>query len=428
MRHMPSSSQGPSAEDIDRLILDAQLRAIPDNIPKLPWETGPFKAIYEDDSQAEFPTLKQPSLVPLPGEQPPPVIPKIVCAGEKRKFANLFSYCSAKDDQDEEDDEAKLWVIALAKWVSIFALIHHEGSVGEQLQQSFWADEGPTKEEVLRDVLGARAPRTAIKRANSMLKCLQWHLDKADCAWPWTLQSLSSFVDSLKGARGEASAVQSLFEAVRFSKHVLGIPFEVAILEDKRLQGRAKRLQYEGPDIQQAEVLSVDQVCKLESRVVDPDTCVMDKYLIGGQLFALYSRSRWSDLRYIHCIHLDKNEDGAGFVEARTRIHKTRRSKKAVRKAMPLVMPIFGLHDIAWAAWVDAWWSAGLELGVDWDKIPFGPLVRASSQDGYLMRRACTSTEASLILCSALDLDRGAGGVITLFESHNLGLVRPARF
>ena len=159
-------------------------------------------------------------------------------------------------------------------------------------------------------------------------------------------------------------------------------------------------------------MLRVEQVCALERKVIASDTCDVDKYLLGGELFALYSRSRWSDLRCLDFIRIDRAPDGSGFAEAKTRWHKTRHAKKARKRAMPLVAPIIGLHD---AAWVDAWWDAGTRLGVDWGKEPFGPLVRAPSREGTLMCRRCSSTEASSILVTALDLDPNAG-----VSSHSL--------
>ena len=329
---MASSSTGGTSDiDLDqRMILEAQLSVLPENLPRFPWESGPFRAIFEDEGLVAHPILRQPILLDVPGEPLPPESPAVRVEGNKRKFASLYEHCnSAKSCRRDDDDDGKLWDVALAKWVAVFALINHEGSVGEQLQQSFWDDQGPPKEEIIRDVEGPRAPRTAIKRANSILKCLRWHLDHYEKAWPWCIQSVSAFADSLKGSKGEGSAVQSLFEAIRFTYHVMGVPFPQQVLSDKRLQGRAKRLAFEGPDLRQADPLSAGQVCKLERMAVSSDTCCVDRYLVGGLLFALYSRSRWSDLRYIQSICVDRAPDGSGFVEARTRVHKTRHSKKA---------------------------------------------------------------------------------------------------
>ena len=410
---MSNAPSGLEGHDISRLVFEAQVAAVPDGLPSFPWESGIMRTIFGPSCPIEYPIWHQPSLLAAPRQEPPPPEPVKQTVGGKRKGGTLFEQCifvRSRLDQGDEDD--KLWGIALGKWVTIFALVNHEGPVGDQLQQSFWEEEAPTKEEIVRDVLGPRAPRTAIKRANTLLRCLRWHLDHTHRAWPWTVQSVANFAASLKGTKGEASAVQSLFEAVWFARHVLGIPFSYCILSDRRLQGRAKRLACEGDDLKQAVVLTVEQVCKLEKRVLDKDTCVIDKYLLGGILLGLYSRSRWSDLRFLQFIHLDKAEDGSGFVESRTRLHKTRHSRKAIRRAMPLVSPIMGLHD---ASWVDVWMQAGTELEVDWNQVPFGPLVRAPSKSGHLLDRRCSSAEASSILRAALDLDSTSG-----VSSHSL--------
>ena len=47
----------------------------------------------------------------------------------------------------------------------------------------------------------------------------------------------------------------------------------------------------------------------------------MDTSVLGGLVFCLYSRSRWSDLKMLLCIWVDFDSDDqvSGFVEARTR-------------------------------------------------------------------------------------------------------------
>ena len=294
---MTNAQSGLEGHDISRLVFEAQVAAIPDGLPSFPWESGVMRSIFGPNCPIEYSNLHQPCLLEVPGQDPPPPLPEGRASGDKRSLSTLFEQCIfAKSDREPEDEDDKLWAIALAKWVTIFALISHEGVVGEQLQQSFWEESAPSKEEILRDVFGPRAPRTVIKRGNSLLRCLRWHLDKNGFAWPWTIPSVNAFAESLKDTKGEASAVQSLFEAVRFAQHVLGIPFPESVLHDRRLQGRIKRLACEGDDLKQAEVLRVEQVCALERKVIASDACDVDKYLLGGELFALYSRSRWSAL------------------------------------------------------------------------------------------------------------------------------------
>ena len=87
-------------------------------------------------------------------------------------------------------------------------------------------------------------------------------------------------------------------------------------------------------------------------------------------------RGGLSDLRCLQFVYLDRAEDGSAFVEAKTRLHKTRHSKQAFKRSMPLVSLIIGLRS---SDWVEAWWAAGTRLGVEWDRVAVGPLVRAPS-------------------------------------------------
>ena len=103
--------------------------------------------------------------------------------------------------------------------------------------------------------------------------------------------------------------------------------------------------------IKQAEPLSVELVG------------IVDRYLVGGVVFAIFSRSRWSDLKNLQSIWIDSFEDGSGFVEARTMDHKTSHTVQTKRCAMPLVAPFPGVSE---HPWVRSWWAAGEALGVVW--------------------------------------------------------------
>ena len=273
--------------------------------------------------------------------------------------------------------------------------------MGEQAAQCLVAEGKDARDELIRDVFGIKSPRTAIKRANSLLRCMRWHLRERRAAWPWDSRSFTDFVKSLGDS---ASAVTGLFEAMNFAYHVMGMPFCSGILQDRRLQGRAKRLQGVKPVVRQQIALTVEAVAKLEKLVAGETLCDVDTYVLGGLVFCLYSRSRWSDLKMLLCIWVDFDSDDqvSGFVEARTRDHKTNNTAKTKRRAMPLVAPFPGVTD---ANWVKAWLSAGQRLGVVWDAEPFGPLVRAPDANGKLCARRCTSGEAGDMLCNALGLE-----------------------
>ena len=82
----------------------------------------------------------------------------------------------------------------------------------------------------------------------------------------------------------------------------MGVTFENDLMCDRRLQGRAKRLTAHGAQIKQAEPLTVERMAKLVCLVASGSLGLVDRYLLGGLLFAIFSRSRWSDLKNLQSI------------------------------------------------------------------------------------------------------------------------------
>ena len=413
----PASSHGrPAAAsaceaDINRMLFEAQVSAIPDALPMLPWETGLFKNIFRDSMGVDAPVFKMPVPLAVPETIRPPPVPETTTRSGKRVHACLFHSCSAKYREDSEATEEELWNIALSKWRTIFALTNHQGQVGSMLVDSFWAGDNKSREEIIRDVMGLKAPRTAYKRANDLLRCFQFHVDKLDCAWPWDTKSVASYLKTLEDSKGEASATLGLFQAMRFAFHVLDIPLDVGLLSDRRMQGRARRLVADSGPLKQAEALTVQQVIQVERKMVDSSTCDQDRFLIGGMLFTLFSRSRWSDHKHLDFLVFDLDEKREGFIEAQTFHHKTRNTRKASKRAMPWVCPAVSLAGVDW---IGAWFKAGLNLGFEWEARPLGALVLAPCETG-LTKRRCTSSEATRLLRDLLDLDDASG-----VSSHTL--------
>ena len=214
--HVLPAAASASEADINRMLFEAQVSAIPDALPLLPWETGPFKHIFGGDMGVEMPVFRMPVPLDTPVTACPPPVPETITKAGKRMHACLFHSCAAKRREDSEATEEELWNIALSKWRTIFALTNHQGQVGSMLVDSFWAGDNKSREEIIRDVMGLKAPRTAYKRANDLLRCFQFHVDKLDCAWPWDTKSVASYLKTLKGSKGEASATLGLFQAMRF--------------------------------------------------------------------------------------------------------------------------------------------------------------------------------------------------------------------
>ena len=78
----------------------------------------------------------------------------------------------------------------------------------------------------------------------------------------------------------------------------------------------------------QARTLTVQEVRALESFMANEKNVLVDRFACGCFLFALFSRSRWSDLRCVYGFASDIVEiEGkiAGYLEYKTRSHKTAR-------------------------------------------------------------------------------------------------------
>ena len=78
----------------------------------------------------------------------------------------------------------------------------------------------------------------------------------------------------------------------------------------------------------QARVLTTQEVLSLETFLANEKNLVVDRFAAGCFLFALFSRSRWSDLRcvYGHVADIVEMEGKImGYLEYKTRSHKTAR-------------------------------------------------------------------------------------------------------
>lgn len=128
-----------------------------------------------------------------------------------------------------------------------------------------------------------------------------------------------------------------------------------------------------------------------------------DVYILGCCLFVLYSRSRWSDIQHLQTMWVERHKvsDGFfGFVEARTKFHKTGSSMERKLRYMPLVAPINGITDVDWTR---CWFEAMEQVGFNPQLQPVGALCRAPLSNGDMAQRSSTSDEASQFLNRVLN-------------------------
>jgi len=77
-------------------------------------------------------------------------------------------------DRDALEEDRKLWLHALYKWQQVFEILSYPGAVGKALLQEQLETDPDERSAVLRDSLGIKSPRTAIKRAQTLLQYFSW--------------------------------------------------------------------------------------------------------------------------------------------------------------------------------------------------------------------------------------------------------------
>ena len=413
--------------DYNRILFEARMESLSDTDLKLPWEQGIWKSIFSDDDSDVFPSV----LPPVPGEYFVPssasqpadadasrplelgaLVKTSMCKGAELPF---YTYAiKVLPDRDAMQETDQLWGTALFKWQQVFEILNYPGQLGTALLSEQITTDPSQSSSVLRDAMGIKSPRTCIKRAQTMLQYLSWlQMQFAEIS-PWDRSQCLEYLRFDGQSKQSASKGLTLLEALRFSRFVLGIPIPDTLLNDPQLRGRAQRLMAEKEIYKPARPLKVSELKSLESAMQDSQNPV-DVYMLGAVVFAVLSRSRWSDLKYIDQIWLEKveyNGEIYGFVEARTKHHKTATSLAKKQRYMPLVAPVLGVSGVDWTAfWL---WACG-QLGVDWEVEPFGALCRAASHDGSLCKRSCTTEEVSTFLNKVLQTNAE-----TYVTSHSL--------
>ena len=249
---------------------------------------------------------------------------------------------------DETEINECSWQRALEKWYIVFARGREAWPKGYDIDDII-ANRGIGG---LRPIFGTRSHNTFVKRANSIIRYTHWFLKNRFSVNPFPISNtdLEDYLEALQFEGASPSAANSFIEAIRFCDKVLNIqglsdtisPKALNLSELANSNRREKR---------PARTLTVQEVKSLESFMADEKNVMIDRFACGCFLFALFSRSRWSDLRCVYGFASDIIEiDGkiAGYLEYKTRSHKTARLVKRQGLSMPLVAPAWGVGNTPW--------------------------------------------------------------------------------
>eukprot|EP00435_Cladocopium_sp_Y103_P025039 s3838_g6.t1 len=398
-----------SRADVNKALFEARLNNLSDSDLKFPWETGIMGEIFSESSDtAGIPSMPAEYLgfsEDLQMESSPSAPSTAVQKLSSRDLVLPF-YTFAirvKPDKDFYAEQEALWTRAIFKWTQVFEVLGFPGQLGEAIDDELHFSDSSEHGTVLRDAMGVKSPRTALKRAQTLLQYFRWsQLQYTD--WdPWNRARCLVYLGSSDERVPASSLGISFLEALRFLRHVLQVPVPELLLHDPQLRGRAQRLMLTKEEYHPARPLRASEVATLE-KLMMTSLDLFDKYMLGAVLFSIFSRSRWSDLQYIHRLWVDRTEhDGEvfGFIETETSHHKTATSLKKKMKFMPVVCPLLGITH---TDWTPQWFATFDALQVDMMACPFGPVCRAPGTDGMLCQRACTSEEISAFVNRVLGI------------------------
>ena len=334
-----------SRADVNKVLFEARLQSLGDTELKFPWESGVMGDIFsESNDVAGLPTLPAEYLSctdqmhTATDETAPPSASQRI-SGRTLELPFYSFAIKVKPDKDLFAEQEVLWTRAIDKWSQVFEILGFPGQVGSALDGELLFADVAEQGMVLRDALGVKSPRTAVKRAQTLLQYFRW-LHVSCIEWePWDRSHCLTYLSSSDVRKPAASLGVSFLEALRFARYVLQVPIPDALLQDPQRKGRAHRLMLTKDVYHPARPLKAQEVATLEKMMLGQFDTV-DKYMLGAVLFAIFSRSRWSDLQYIHRMWVDRNEyEGQffGFIETETAFHKTATSLKKKMSFMPIV-------------------------------------------------------------------------------------------
>ena len=392
MGEAPSFLNQQESANLKSLIDDSCLAVKPTFKFKMPWERRRLAPIFSKDPLKLIPT---PVMTPveLPrahGETSADT--SYQCGRAPRGcFSEVINF---DVDMTEQEVEESSMTKALEKWYYVFASGRGAWPRGFDFRLA-------VREHRLEDMkvgFGNRSCGTILRRGNSMVQFVKWYRSQFFnlCPFPLSTPLVDEFFQHLIKEGKPASNLRGFVEAINFCRHVVGM--DVGMDGHELISAKARRIieiqDSKRKEKTQARVLTVGEVEFMETFLSDERADLTDRVACGCMLFCFYSRSRWSDIRKIYNFSPDISEnDGkiSGYLECRTRSHKTARQVAKGGLSMPLVAPVWGVTSPPWGlAFIKVCKLAQREL----ESLDHDPLLAAPKANGDWSARAVTTKEA----------------------------------
>ena len=349
-------AEAPLSQDYSvSAVVGSAWNSLQSDTPKHLWEDD-FWDKFLDPTVSAFEQLERGFKRPMPfhfeSSTPAATTSEIDRRVSTKVFKDVPSFLKLIKDIPErswQEEREAMWETSVRRWVALIDTWKADGNLLVMALQG--KNTFTEKAQILVDVFFNKAPQTLAKRVNSMAKICSV-LQSKGLAFPC---SESCFYDVLKSEaqRGvAASSLKAYFEAVVFTRHVLGLESLQQLVDSRRCLGAASQKNLSCP--RQANPFTVKQLRRFHE-VLREDSELWNRLMAGMILFCTYSRARWSDAQ--HAEELEADVDSHGIVqhlEVKTHIHKTARALHLRHVFLPLSAPASGVTDDAWGAqWLE---------------------------------------------------------------------------
>lgn len=398
--HEESASAIPSSllseadnKNLQAMVTHACLSTKPAFKFQMPWERKGLSLIFNRDRK---------KLVPMPVMSPIDVDSISKSASSTRLQAHgrvvrgIFSEVInfGRTDASEKDLEDSAMRKSLEKWYRIFATGREAWPRGFDLSEAIRNHQL----DEMKWVFGNRSAGTILRRGTSMLQFIKWYRTRffALCPFPITADAVEDYVQAMIDEGKPASNLRGFVESLNFCRYVVGMElgFETGCVISPKVQRLIEVCDSRRKEKTQARVLTVKEVEFLELCLSNECLDLTDRVACGCMLFCLFSRSRWSDIRKIYGFMSDIVEkDGriSGYLECRTRSHKTARLVAKGGLSKPLVAPVWGVTSPPWGlSFTRVCRLAGRPI----ESLDQEPLLSAPCTDGSWSARSVTTKEA----------------------------------
>ena len=399
---------------------------------RFPWEKGVLAKIFSGE---RGPKLSGPKLSPgcsgaaslvVQVDDQATMVPKIRFK-EPPEVVGLFQHVVKKAaDVSAQTVRAKKRAQAIESWWELISTRMSASIVGRQIEVDATAD---NVHEIALEILDAcfalKSPGTLYKRYYGLKSYYDWHCKRWGLDWlPMTEGKAWAYVKFLKESAAPPTKACTFIEACRFSWYILGLDGTGEVESSLRVRGVSAQMKIKKRPWSPADVLTILEVKKLHSILVDDTFHKIDRLFCGHALHLLYSRSRWSDLVSAQYAYIDEDD---AFLELKTQQHKGAVSAEMKSRLLPIISPCVGIVEGNWAAsYVKVREECNLHFPGE-DPMPMLP-APADPEGNEWHSRPLSSEEGSAFLRMVLRVPKSSGRRISTHSLKSTSLSWTAKF